>query len=404
MEDTHGATNRSVHRLLLTARGLRGFLDGLISISIPAYLSSLGFSALEIGTIITATLIGASLLSLATGFLARYVSSRPLFLLATMAMAASGAAYTYFDTFVPLLVVALMGAINPSSSDINMTAPLEQTRLSAIVSGNRRTKVFSHYTLIGSLATAFGVLAASLPQFAATAFGMPLSSALKGSFVASVAIAFALLLLYSHLPDEPRPSGDKPLALGRLRGILPKLSAVFALDAFGGGFVIQSILAIWLFERFGASLTAVASIMFAAGMASSLALLLAPVLARRFGLMNTMIYTHIPANVALIAVPFMPTLEAAIALLLVRSLLGQMDIPARLAYVMAVVEPHERPVAASITSVVRGLSGALSPIIAGGLLAASSFGWPLLIGGGLKLAYNALFMGMFRKVPLHENA
>jgi predicted MFS family arabinose efflux permease len=226
---------------------------------------------------------------------------------------------------------------------------------------------------------------------------------LKGSFLAFALLGVSLLLLYWQLPAEATVTGVRPPGLDRSRRKVSGLAAIFALDSFGGGFAIQSIVALWLFNRFGASLASVATIFFVTGLASSVSLLLAPWLARRIGLMNSMVFTHVPANLALLLVPFMPTLESAIAMLLLRSMLSQMDVPARMSYIMAVVDPHERAAAVSIISVVRSVAGAGGPIIAGSLLTASSFGWPLLISGGLKLAYDAIFVRVFRKVPLLES-
>ena len=200
-------------------------------------------------------------------------------------------------------------------------------------------------------------------------------------------------------------SGPATGPLGPSRRIVFTLAALFSLDSFGGGFFVQSLLALWLFDHFGLSLTAAGSLFFWSGLLSAFSYPVAVRLARRIGLVNTMVFTHLPSNVCLMLVPFAPTLGIAIALLLIRSTLSQMDVPARTSYVMAVVTPPERPAAASITSAPRSIAGAASPILAGYLLGLSSFGWPLVIGGGLNSLYDLLLLFMFRKVrPPEEHA
>lgn len=394
-----------VRTTLVITRLIRGFGDGLMSIIIPFYLSTLGFSVFEIGVIITAMLVAASVISIGASICSRWVDPKRLFLLAALAMIVSGAAFAAMESFWPLFLVALLGAMNPSGGDVNMTAPLEQATLTHVSRPGQRTALFTRYAFVGSVATAAGGLAAGLPQIVAAELAVPLTMALKGCFVTYAILALLMLVLYARMPIS-REAVARPVAaaLSKTPNMLPRLAIVLGLDAFGGGFVIPSVLAIWLSESFGVSMATVATIFFFSGLASSASLLLSPVLARRIGLLNVMIVTHVPASLCLVIVPMMTDLNLAIALLMFRSLVSQMDVPVRLSYVMAVVEPHERVAAASVTSVVRGLAGAASPLLAGSLLAVSSFGWPLLIGGSLKLLYDVLFLRMFQKVALVDKS
>ncbi len=224
-------------------------------------------------------------------------------------------------------------------------------------------------------------------------------------FLIYALLGLSALFIYRRLSAAIESGGDAPAQpLGKSRGIIFTLAALFSLDAFGGGFVIQSLLALWLFNRFGLSITGASAIFFCAGVLSAFSYLVAVQIARRFGLVNTMVFTHLPANVCLLLVPFMPNLTLAIILLLVRSALSQMDVPTRTSYVMAVVTPAERPAAASVTAVPRSLATAISPMLAGYLLSLSSFGWPLVIGGGLKIIYDLALLRKFAKVKPPEEA
>jgi predicted MFS family arabinose efflux permease len=268
--------------------------------------------------------------------------------------------------------------------------------------------VFARYSFVGSIAAAVGALGAALPEAAAGALGTGLKPALQAAFLVYAALGGLALLLYRRLPRSVATAGPdlapaKPLH--RSRRIVLTLAALFSLDAFAGGLVVQSLLALWLFQRFGLSLVAAGAIFFWTGVLSALSYFAAVRIAKRIGLINTMVVTHLPANLCLALVPFASSLWLALALLLVRSALSQMDVPTRTSYVMAVVAPEERPAAASITAVPRSLASAASPMLAGALLAASGFGWPLVLAGGLKITYDLLLLAMFRNLrPPEETA
>lgn len=385
--------------LLLASRALRAFGDGLVSLLLPVHLSRLGYGPVEIGALATATLVGSAALTMAVGLHAHRLPSRTLLLGAAALMAATGILFPLVEGFWPLFLIALVGTINPSAGDVSVFLPLEQARLAHAIPDRGRTDLFARYGLVGSLSAAFGALCAGAPELLSAWTGLDAGRAVEGAFVLYALLGAASFLLYRRLPSAPVEAGSAPATpLKESRGIVLRLAALFSLDAFAGGLVVQSLLALWLFERFGMSLTAAGAIFFWTGVLSAFSYLVAVRIAGRIGLVNTMVFTHLPANVCLVLVPLAPTLGVAIALLLVRSLLSQMDVPTRTSYVMAVVTPGERAAAASVTAVPRSLASALGPLLAGHLLAASGFGWPLALAGGLKIAYDLMLLAMFRDV------
>jgi len=281
-----------------------------------------------------------------------------------------------------------------------LPAIAQQTLLSNAVVPQRRTSIFATYILIGSVLSAVGCLFASAPEIVARTVPIPPNRALQGMFLLYAFLGAIAFMIYRQLKSPAEAPVSEPASgpLGPSRRIVLTLAALFSLDSFGGGFFVQSLLALWLFDHFGLSLTAAGSLFFWSGLLSAFSYPIAVRLARRIGLVNTMVFTHLPSNVCLMLVPFAPTLEIAIALLLIKSTLSQMDVPARTSYVMAVVTPSERPAAASVTAAPRSLAGAASPVLAGCLLGLSSFGWPLVLGGGLNSLYDLLLLFMFRKV------
>lgn len=386
-------------RLLLTARGLRSAADGMISLVLPAYLLTLGYGAIETGVIATATLAGSALLTLAVGLSAHRTDGRSLLIAASVLMTLTGLAFASFEDLWPLLLVAFVGTINPTGGDVSVFLPLEQAQLSRLATSARRTRLFARYSFVGSMAAAAGALAAGLPETLALQFGVSPGTALQGAFLLYAAVGVIVLPLYRRLPRAPAATQQPATPLGPSRRTVLTLAALFSLDSFAGGFVVQSLLALWLFDRFGLSLLAAGTIFFWTGVLSAFSYFVAARLAERIGLVNTMVFTHLPANLCLALVPFAGQLWLAIALLMARSALSQMDVPARTSYVMSVVTPAERPAAASLTAVPRSLAAAASPALAGSLLAASGFGWPLVIAGGLKIVYDLLLLALFRHRP-----
>jgi len=320
-------------------------------------------------------------------------------------MTATGMAFASVESFWPLLAIAAVGTLNPSSGDVSVFLPLEHAVMSSAAHDAQRTSVFAHYSLIGSLLAAVGALAAALPAWFAHAWGVSTIAAIQAMFFVYAALGLVTALVYRRLP-EPRvhEAHRKPQPLGPSKARVYGLAALFSLDAFGGGLVVQSLLALWLYQRFDLSLAQAGTIFFWTGILSAGSYLVAVRIARRIGLVNTMVFTHIPSSIALILVPFAPSLAWALALLFVRAALSQMDVPTRSSYVMAIVTPGERPAAASITAVPRSLASAASPVLAGWMLAASPFGWPLVAAGTLKIAYDLMLLGFFRHVRPPEEA
>jgi MFS family permease len=294
--------------------------------------------------------------------------------------------------------VAWGGTLPPSSGDVSVFRPPAQSLLPQTVDDRERTSLYAHYGFVASLAGAVGALAAGLPEFVARQTGASLSHALQAMFVLYAVLALVAWRMYGRLSPAIEPSEAAPVApLRESKRMVYTLAALFSLDSFGGGFVVQSLLALWLFERFGSSVALVGTIFFWTGLVSAFSYFAAVRIARRIGLVKTMVFTHLPANILLVLAALMPNLPLAIACLLVRSALSQMDVPTRNSYVMAVVTPPERPAAASVTSVPRSLATASSPLLSGYLLGLTTFGWPLVIGGVLKGLYDVLLLGMFVK-------
>lgn len=385
---------------VLLVRGLRAFADGFVSLLLPIYLGVLGMSPLRVGVVVTATLLGSGVLTLWVGLRAYRHEYRTMLLLATALMTATGIGFAVFSDFWPLLVVAFVGTLNPSGGDVSVFLPLEHAMLARAADDTRRTALFARYSLVGTLVAAVGTLFAGLPGMLVTAAHMPLKVALQAMFGLYALVGVLSAWIYRNLPS-PRtatapPAVDAPLSESRRKVLV--LAALFSLDAFGGGFIVQSLLALWLFQRYQLSVLAAGAIFFWTGVLSALSYLVAVKVADRFGLLNTMVFTHLPSSLLLIAIPFAPTLGWAIALLFARSALSQMDVPTRSSYVMAIVPPAERPGAASMTSVPRSLAAAVGPVCAGYLLSLSSFGWSLVAAGTLKIAYDVLLYVLFRNV------
>lgn len=392
-------------RTILTVRGVRAFGDGFVSVLLPLHLTTLGLSAGQVGLITTATLFGSAMLTLLAGALASRWKRRDLLIRASLLMIATGIGFAVANDFWPLMVVAFVGTLNPTSGDVSVFLPTEQSLLPSTVSPEHRTALFARYTLIGSLVAAPGALAAGVPDLITAWLPVSTASALDAMFFLYAGLGVVTLLLMHRLSPgiEPPPDGP-PARLGPSRRAVYQMAALFSLDSFAGGFTMHSIIAFWLFLRYDLATSTAGLIFFWAGLLSAGSQLVAPVLARRIGLINTMVFTHLPANVFLILTPLMPSVELAVACLLVRFSLSQMDIPARTSYVMAVVTPPERPAAASLTNVPRSLAPAISPTLAGKLLGITTFGWPLVIGGSLKIAYDLLLLAMFRHRKPPEEA
>ena len=387
---------------MLVARGLRAFADGYMAVLLPAYLLSIGLGTLEVGIVSTATMLGSALATLAVGAWGYRFAGGRLLRGAALLMAATGLGFAGLSSFWPLLVVALVGTLNPSSGDVSVFLPLEHARLAAAARGHARTTLFARYSLLGALCAALGALAAAVPDWLVRHSGFARLDALRGMFVVYAVVGLIVFWIYRKLPahagannaDSPPVA---PTPLGPSRPVVMRLAALFSVDAFAGGLMVNALMSLWLLERFGFSLTEAGVFFFWTGLLGAASQLAAPVVAQRIGLLNTMVFTHLPANICLVLAAMSPNLPMALGLLTIRSALSSMDVPTRTAYVMAVVTPPERAAAASFTAVPRSLAAAISPTISGALFAAGWTSLPLIACGLLKITYDlALWRAMRR--------
>lgn len=384
--------------ILLTARGLRGMCDGFIAVLLPGYLLALGFGQLAVGLISTTTLFGSAFATILVGVAGNRFASRVQLRFAAALMMATGFAFAGLSSLWPLLIVAFIGTLNPSSGDVSLFLPLEHASLAESATGDARTTLFARYSLVGALSAALGALAAGVPDWLAAHHAASHLTAMRLMFIVYAMSGSIIWLLYRHMPAR-QSSGDAPrIPLGPSRGIVTRLALLFSVDAFAGGLLANSLLTLWLIQRFGLSLGAAGRFFFWAGLLSAGSQLVAAPLSRRIGLLNTMVYTHIPSSICLIAAAFSSSLVLTLALLLVRSALSQMDVPTRSAYVMSVVTPGERPAAASFTAVPRSLAAALAPALSGALLGLGWLGAPLVACGALKIAYDLSLLFLFRRI------
>lgn len=387
--------------LLYAARALRGFGDGFAVVVLPAYLSAIGFDAAQVGLVAAAALFGTAVFTLAIGFVAPRFDLRNMLIVGAALMICTGLAFAQVEAIGFIIAVAFFGSVNPSTGDIGVLIPIEHAMLTYGVTDEDRTHTFARYSLIGALSMAVGALGAAIPDVLVT-LGIERVSAFKLMFYGYAALGLASAAIYLCLPHahiEQRPAAA-PLKASR--SVVYKLAALFSLDAFAGGFVVQSLLAIWLFRRFDMSLTAASVFFFWSSLLSAFSYPLAARIAKYIGLVNTMVFTHIPSSVCLIFAAVSPNLPVALGFLLVRSALSQMDVPTRSSYVMAVVTPPERPAAASVTAVPRSLASSLSPALAGALLTTPFLGLPLILCGTLKIVYDIALLFSFRHIKPPE--
>lgn len=387
---------------LYAARALRDFGDGFVAVLLPVYLTILGLGAFEIGVVATLALLGSALMTLGIGLIGARTNLRRLLIGAAVLMTATGLAFASSGTMTVILLVAFVGTINPSAGSVSIFVPLEHAVLASSASDKTRTRMFARYGLIGALAAAAGALASASPDLLGD-FGITRLTALRGMFVFYAVLGVAGGALYALAPIKSNIPEDRPTAaLGPSRRIVYKMAALFSIDAFAGGFAVQSLVALWLFDKFGMSLSEAGLFFFWSGVLAAFSLPAAARLSERYGLINTMVFTHAPSSVCLILAAIVPNLELALALLLIRAALSQMDVPTRSSYVMAVVTPAERPAASSVTAVPRSLAAAASPVIAGALFEAGHQAWPLIICGILKIIYDFALLWNLRHIKPPE--
>ncbi|HEU4384069.1 MAG TPA: MFS transporter [Anaeromyxobacteraceae bacterium] len=400
-------------RLLFAARSVRLFAYGLVSVVLVLHLSELGLSQGRIGLLLTLTLLGDTLISLLITTRADRAGRRRMLRLGAALMVVAGAVFALAGSFWLLLAAATVGVISPSGNEVGPFLAVEQAALAQQVQPEHRTRLFAWYQLAGAAATALGALCGGgLAEGLQRAGLAPLQS-YRAVVAAYGLLGVALFGIFSALgptseasPAGPGPGSPRPaLGLSRSRRVVLRLSALFAVDAFAGGFVVQSLVAWWFHQRFGVGEALLGAIFFGANSMAAVSALSAAAIARRIGLVNTMVLTHLPSNVLLFLVPLMPTLPLAVAVLLCRFAISQMDVPTRQSYTMAVVDPGERSAAAGVTGIARTVGASLAPIVAGPLYASAAFsGAPFLVAGGLKILYDLFLWRAFRGLKPPEES
>lgn len=399
---------------VIVARGLRNFGYGFTSVLLGVTLAADGFSTLEVGLLLTVALVGDMLSIFLVAWFADRVGRRRVLAFFSLLMAASGIAFALSQNTVVLLLAAFFGIISPSNSENTPFSTIEQAVLPQTTSGQRRTDVFARYNLVAQLAGAFGGLCAALPDVLSKVTGIPTNIGIRLMFAIYAVLAFVTLGIFLSMSSsiEPALANEQQTKqqttqsqqgrLSKSRGIVLKLASLFALDAFAGGLAVQAILALWFHERFGVSLSLLGVLFFGTNLLSALSFLFAARLAKRIGLLNTMVFTHLPSNILLILVPLMPVFPLAACFLLCRQSLSQMDVPTRQAYTMTVVTPEERTAAASFTTLARSVALSVSPLLSGALLVGPAIilGLPFIFAGGLKIVYDLSLYGVFKHVHI----
>lgn len=397
-DPTSERTHSSALRLLLAARACRDFADGFLAVLLPLYLVRLGFSATAVGILVAASLLGSALATMAVGAFGGRFDPGRLLIGAAILMASTGFALAISNSFAILLIIAFIGTVNPSGGSASPFVPIEHALIARIAPGEQRTRAFARYSFVGALAGAAGALTTAATDLLQR-LGVSEFAAFQTMFAAYALAGTLAAMLYALMPAiAPSTAAATTQALGPSRRVVYRLAALFSLDAFAGGFAVQSLLALWLFEKFDLSVAAAGVFFFWSGVLSAFSFPVAARLSERFGLINTMVYTHIPSSLCLIGAALAPSLWATLALLLVRAALSQMDVPTRSSYVMAVVTEPERTAAASFTSVPRSLAASFSPAIAGVLFGAAGGALPLVICGSLKIVYDLMLLRQFRGV------
>jgi MFS family permease len=391
--------------LLFATCGVRSFAYGFLSVVLGLYLDAIGLTTTAIGWIFTAALAGGAVMTIVITTVADSFGRKTLLILGAVLMAAAGWIFAISNDPLVLTLTAIFGTISPSGKEVGPFLSIEQAILPETTQDQHRTTVFSAYNLIGSLCGALGALAVGLPSL----FSLPQITGYRFLVWGYVICAVVMMVLFGLLSPAIEAkaktvSQKRVIGVQRSRGIVAKLAGLFALDAFAGGFIVQSIIAYWFYLRYKTDLNALGGIFFGTNLLAALSFLAAPAIARRFGLLNTMVFTHLPSNLLLLLVPLMPNLELAVVMLLARNLLSQLDVPTRQSYTMAVVDPDERAASAGILSVSRNAGAALAPLFTAPVLAVPSLGLPFLLAGGLKVVYDLWIFALFRHVKPSEEA
>jgi len=381
--------------LLFGTRSVRMFAYGFLSVVLVLYLKAIGLGEGQIGFLLTMTLLGDTVISLWITTAADRIGRKRMLILGALLMALAGGVFAVTRNFLLLVTIATIGVLSPSDKDVGPFLSIEQAALAQTIPGKKRTAVFAWYNLVGSVAAALGALVGGFSCQHFLRVGLTGAAVFRPLVVAYCIVGLILAMSFAGLSDAAEASKKSEahqsswLGLHQSRGVILRLSALFALDAFGGGFILQSIVAYWFYLRFHLEPAVLGSIFFVANLLAAVSALGAAALARQFGLINTMVFTHLPSNVLLLLVPLMPNLPLAVGLLLLRFSISQMDVPTRQSFTMAVVHEDERSAAAGVTTVARSIGAAVSPTLAGYCLGnPEMISMPFFIAGGAKIVYD----------------
>ena len=396
-------------RLLFTTRIIRLFSYGFLSVVLALYLSAAGLTGRQIGLLFTFTLAGDAVISLWLTTSADRFGRKRTLLVGALLMVGAGAVFLVSRNPIILGIAAIIGVISPSGNEIGPFLSVEQAALTQMLPGGKRTQAFAWYALAGSLATATGALVGGWLAQGLQAGGWSVLASyrfvLAGYALGGLVLIGIFFSLSTAVEVAPTDQGEKKVILGlhRSRSVVMRLSALFAMDAFAGALLVQSMMAYWFHIKYGVDTGLLGSVFFGANILAGISALLAARIAKRFGLINTMVFTHIPSNILLILVPLMPNLPLAIAVLLARFSISQMDVPTRQSYTMAVVASDERSAASGVTTIARSVGAALSPSLSGLLMAVPLlFSTPFFLSGGLKIVYDLLLFNSFRRLKPPE--
>ncbi len=395
-------------KLILGARIVRTFSYGFLSIILAIYLNLVGFNEIAIGLVLTATLVDSVIFNLISGAYADKFGRKKMLVLYAILMIASAIIFFVTNNYVALIIAALIGTINVTGSEVGAFLSLEQAILPQTVFNiKKRTSVFAIYNTVGTFAMAGGVLMSGLSTILENRYGLDKIDSIRYLFLlyafCSVVVLVIYFLLSHNIESQKTRINSKPIALStKSRKIIRKMSSLFAVDAFAGGFVIQSIVSFWFYTKFGADISSLSYIFATAAVLTGLSFLFASKLASKIGLVNTMVFTHIPSNVLMILLAFAPTFYVAILIYLARMGLSQMDVPTRQSYIVAVVNEDERIAAASITNTSRNVAQSVSPSLSGLIIHALSLSAPFVVGGALKIVYDVGIFLNFRKIKPPE--
>jgi len=391
----------NTRQVVFGTKGLRSFGDGMMSVALAQYADAIGFSGFEAGLVATSALVGTSLTTWLVGQYVERIGRRRLLIWAAFLAIATGLAYAASSSLAILLGVAFIGTVNPTSGDVSSFLPIEQAILAQESAARNRVAMFARFSVVGSLAAALGALASGSTVLLAHLPGVGTLGAIRLLFVLYSVLGVATLWLTVKLtPAAELVKSERPTGLGPSRRKVYTLSALFAADAFAGALVVQSIIALYLLRKFELDPATTGAVFFGTGVLGAVSFMVSSRLSMRFGLVNTMVFTHLPSNAFLVGVAFAPNAATAIAFLMARSMLSQMDVPPRTALIVSMVEPEERAATAAVTNLSRSIASAGAPSIGGALLSSSFGGLPFLVCGGLKSAYDVALWLLFRKVEV----